>query len=247
MDKEIKNYWDGRSNSYSDMIRDELNSFKKEAWMNLIKEKLEGRDNIKALDVGAGPGFMSIIMDEMGYEVTALDLSEKMIEEAKKNASIAGAKIRFINSNITSLNSEEKFDLIISRNVTWTLEEPEKVYKEWFNLLSDDGVLIIFDANWYLRLSENSLEDEYENDMEEAIEMGYDDGATENQSEECQNIAKELPMTYNERPNWDEKVLNNIGFSRIEIDNNISDKIYTTAEKKAYETTPMFSIAAYKM
>lgn len=40
MGKEIKNYWDKRSNSYSDMIKDELNSFKREAWMNLIREKL---------------------------------------------------------------------------------------------------------------------------------------------------------------------------------------------------------------
>ena len=86
MGKEIKNYWDKRSNSYSDMIKEELNSFKREVWMNLIREKLEGKYDIKALDVGAGPGFLSIIMDKMGYDVTALDLSDQMIKEAKENA-----------------------------------------------------------------------------------------------------------------------------------------------------------------
>lgn len=246
MSKDIKNYWDGRSNSYSDMIKEELNSFKREAWMNLIKEKLEGKDDIKALDVGAGPGFLSIIMDKMGYEVTALDLSDQMIKEAKENARIAGCNIRFINNDIALLESNEKFDLIVSRNVTWTLEEPEKVYRGWFDLLSDDGVLIIFDANWYLRLSKNYLEDEYKRDMEEALEMGYDDGTTESQCEECENIAKRLPMTYNERPHWDKKILEDIGFNEIVIDDNISDRIYTEVEKKAYETTPMFSIVAYK-
>lgn len=246
MGKEIKNYWDKRSNSYSDMIKDELNSFKREAWMNLIREKLEGKDKIKALDVGAGPGFLSIIMDKMGYEVTALDLSDQMIKEAKENAKVAGCDIRFINNDIALLDSNEKFDLIVSRNVTWTLEEPEEVYKGWFDLLNDDGVLIIFDANWYLRLSKDSLKDEYEHDMEEALKMGYDDGTTESQCEECEAIAKRLPMTYNERPTWDKKVLKEIGFNKIVIDSNISDKIYTEVELKAYETTPMFSIAAYK-
>ena len=82
--------------------------------------------------------------------------------------------------------------------------------------------------------------------MEEALKMGYDDGTTKNQCKECENIAKRLPMTYNERPNWDKKILKEIGFNKIVIDNNISDRIYTEVEMKAYETTPMFSITAYK-
>lgn len=246
MGKEIKNYWDKRSNSYSDMIKEELNSFKREAWMNLIKEKLEGKYDIKALDVGAGPGFLSIIMDKMGYDVTALDLSDQMIKEAKENAKNAECDIRFINNDIALLNSNEKFDLIVSRNVTWTLEDPESVYERWYNLLNDNGVLIIFDANWYLRLSKDNLKDEYEHDMEEAVKMGYDDGTTKSQCKECETIAKKLPMTYNERPNWDKKILKKIGFNEIVIDSNISDRIYTEVEMKAYETTPMFSIVAYK-
>ena len=182
----------------------------------------------------------------MGYDVTALDLSDQMIKEAKENAKNAGCDIRFINNDIALLNSNEKFDLIVSRNVTWTLEEPESVYKTWYNLLNNNGVLIIFDANWYLRLSKEDLKDEYEHDMEEALKMGYDDGTTKNQCKECENIAKRLPMTYNERPNWDKKILKEIGFNKIVIDNNISDRIYTEVEMKAYETTPMFSITAYK-
>lgn len=41
-------------------------------------------ETYKILDIGTGPGFFSIILAEAGYQVTAVDYTEAMLEEAKK-------------------------------------------------------------------------------------------------------------------------------------------------------------------
>lgn len=248
MEMKIEKYWNNRANTYSDSIKEEMNCFKKEVWSKLIKDKVADKENVKVLDVGTGPGFFAIIMAQMGYDVTAIDSSETMLQEAKCNAELAGVKVDFVKSDVEELQSLNKsFDLIISRNVTWTLKEPEKAYTEWFNLLKEDGRLVIFDANWYLRLTNSESEEEYEKNIKSAEIRGFKNKASETQSKECEKIAKSLPMTYNLRPEWDEKVLRQCGFKRITIEKNISDIIYTEEEKIAYKTTPMFSICAYKL
>ena len=54
------------------------------------------------------------------------------------------------------------FDVIVNRNVTWTLENPKDAYKEWMRVLKPGGSLIIFDACWYLW--------NYDKDLEKSIE-----------------------------------------------------------------------------
>ncbi|MFC0904423.1 hypothetical protein ACFHWD_06950 [Clostridium sp. MT-14] len=52
---------------------------------------------------------------------------------------------------------------------------------------------------------------------------------------------------YKLRPAWDEEVLMKCGFLKVDLENDISEKIYTEEEKMAYRTTPMFSICAWKL
>ncbi|NMM63557.1 class I SAM-dependent methyltransferase [Clostridium sp. P21] len=248
MELSIQNYWDNRANTYSEMINEDMNSFKKEAWCKIINNKVSDKNEVKVLDIGTGPGFFAIIMAQMGYDVTAVDCSCTMLKEARYNAELAGVKVNFIKSDGEKLNFENKsFDLIISRNVTWTLKEPEVAYKNWFQLLKEDGRLVIFDANWYLRLAKSGFDEEYEKDMKLARNMGYDCKTNKGQRNQCEEIAKNLPMTYKIRPEWDKEVLRQCGFKKIIVEKDISDKIYTEEEKVAYKTTPMFSICAYKL
>ena len=76
--------------------------------------------------------------------------------------------------------------------------------------------------------------------------MGYDCKTNEKQRSKCRDIARNLPLTYELRPQWDKKVLTQCGFKKIIIEEDISDEIYTKEEKAAYRTTPMFSICACK-
>ena len=48
------------------------------------------------------------------------------------------------------------FDVVVSRNVTWNLPEPERGYAEWARVLRPGGLIINFDANWYRYLIDDS-------------------------------------------------------------------------------------------
>ena len=43
---------------------------------------------------------------------------------------------------------DEEFDVIVSRNLTWTLPDAEHAYQEWFRVLKPGGVMINLDANY---------------------------------------------------------------------------------------------------
>lgn len=88
LEKEIIDYWTRRAPSYSEINQKELCGRQKELWtsyiMRRVQDAMPEREGIKALDIGAGPGFFSIILGMAGCEVTALDRNPAMMAEAKK-------------------------------------------------------------------------------------------------------------------------------------------------------------------
>ena len=71
-------------------------------------------------------------MSLAGHEVTAVDVSSQMIENAKENAKAYDVHINFVQVGGINLPFEDKsFDFIISRNVLWNLEYPKEALKEW--------------------------------------------------------------------------------------------------------------------
>ena len=93
-------YWSQDAENYGDIIRKELASFRVKAWQNYLREKLPA-DTRKVLDLGCGPGFFSIILAEMGYEVTAVDCSEGMLAQARQLVKRAGLEIT-LQQNVTA-------------------------------------------------------------------------------------------------------------------------------------------------
>ena len=86
--QEIKSYWSERAEGYSKVNQEELEGEQREKWIQVLKEKFPDQEpeEIKVLDIGTGPGFFAVILAEQGYQVTAVDYTEEMLKEAKKNA-----------------------------------------------------------------------------------------------------------------------------------------------------------------
>ena len=156
-DKQRYSQWES-GEGYHRYITEELMSFRKEAWKKQILRHLNGRTGLEVLDVGTGPGFFACILAEEGMKVTGMDQSAGMLEKARENAERIGVNPSFVQMNVNSLDfADETFDLVISRNVTWTLQYPERTYSEFRRILKPDGMLLIYDANWHAHFYDEEL------------------------------------------------------------------------------------------
>lgn len=243
---EVKTKWEYSALGYSEIIKDELKSFRVKEWVKLIEKQVENKKALKILDIGCGPGFFSIILSKNGHNVIGIDCCENMIKEANKNAQNENVSPLFIQMDSHELDFEDNtFDLIISRNVTWTLADPIKAYTEWKRVLKQNGKLLIFDANWNLDKYDENLKIENERRKNECLAKYGSIYDSYDGPEECKVVSK-LPLEDKLRPQWDEVALSQIGFKNLVMERDITDIVWDEKEKLLYGATPMFMISCKK-
>ncbi|HWR08746.1 class I SAM-dependent methyltransferase [Sporomusa sp.] len=247
LENRIEKYWDKRADSYNELVQKEMAGGKKEAWESLLLKYTGTGENLQVLDVGTGPGFFAILLAGLGYSVTAIDKCEDMLKRARQNAMSVGKNIRFLKADAHAVDLRTgSIDLIVSRNVTWLLPNPLEVYQEWYRLLKPTGKVLVFDANWHLRISDPELQQQCDKYRQLAIEKGYQDQFTPEQRAESDAIARQLPLSYEKRPVWDLQAFQQCGFQQIEIQENISCLVDDEIQQILYYPTPMFAICASK-
>ena len=240
-------YWTNRAKGYSQTNQDELATDKRKIWQKLILNHAPNKNKLRILDIGTGPGFLAITLALAGHEVTAVDVTQAMIDQAKDNASQYRVKVNFVLSDVHCLPFDDNhFDLIVLRNVTWNLSNPTLAYQEWFRVLNSQGKLLNFDANWYLFLFNKDLYSQYMQDRQNTMNYGIEDHYRQTNTQEMERIAKLLPLSKEIRPEWDMNILQSIGYKNIHIHNDISKIVWDEIEQINYHSTPMFLIAAEK-
>ena len=205
--KENEKYWADRAEGYCQVNIGELKSDKKLEWIDIIKSNapvFAGDRRLKVLDIGCGPGFFSIILASAGYDVTAVDYTEEMLNKARENAGDLKDRLSLEEwTHIILEFGEGDFDLIVTRNLTWNLKDPEKAYKSWYKVLRNGGNMINFDANWYLHLFDDEKRREYESDRKNVELSGMEDHYTCTDIDSMEDIARQLPLSKIQRPVWD--------------------------------------------
>lgn len=245
--KRTEKFWDESAQIYNDIILEELNGFKRASWQQLIEQFLGAESKLRLLDVGTGPGFFAVLTSLMGHQVTAVDSSPEMLNRAQANAQASGVNVEFLIADVSQLPFEpESFDVILSRNVTWTLPHPVETFTHWFKLLKPNGKLIIFDANWNSYLVTDATRLSYQQDVETAKLAGAVHELAPAMEQEGDAIALTLPLTYEVRPEWDLKVLKEIGFEQVVTHSGFDHLIHSESERLQYQSMPMFGICATK-
>lgn len=249
---ENRAYWTQRAPSYSEVNREELATDQREIWKRTLVERISGRfpdrmpEAVHVLEVGTGPGFFAILLAEAGYRVTAIDLTPSMLDEARRNAGDLCPRITFMEMNAQALGfGDEQFDVIISRNVTWNLPEPELAYSEWTRVLKPGGLLLNFDANWYRYLFDDTAKVAYEQDRENSVCEGLDDLNVGENFDRMEEIARRVPLSRAHRPSWDVETLTNLGML-VGADPHIWRRVWSHQEKVNLASTPMFMVYGYK-
>jgi SAM-dependent methyltransferase len=141
----IAGYWDWRSRSYLDQQPLEVDL----EWQALLGRILPPGGGRKALDVGTGRGHFAQYLAQLGYRVTAVDLSPQMVAAARGVAHGKRLRIDFQRQDAEALSFADKcFDTVVSRNLLWTLPDPQRALGEWRRVLKPGGRLLVSDGFW---------------------------------------------------------------------------------------------------
>ena len=228
----IEKYWDTRSADFSRVRRMEIEGADFAAWNEIIKKNLPAGKNLKILDVGTGAGFFAVLLSKLGHEVTGVDMSSKMLIEAEKNIAAFDCRADFFKMNAQELNFDaETFDVVISRNLTWTLPDAMEAYKEWCRVLKIGGVLMNFDSDYG---NKNFLNNETCAKGEVEDEMLV----------ECNEIKNSLRISTHNRPRWDIELLESLGL-QVKSDSDIAPLVHND-KNMFYDSIPLFGIYATK-
>ncbi|MDM8142206.1 class I SAM-dependent methyltransferase [Megamonas hypermegale] len=233
----IINYWSRRSGDFARLRRDELNSYMADLWLEEIRKYMPDKP-CRILDIGTGSGFFAILLGKAGHYVEGIDLTASMIEEAKLLAAKSGVNSVFkVMDAENLLYPDESFDIVLSRNLTWTLPHPRKAYSEWHRVLKKGGMLLNFDADYGKEHLVQDLNSLPQNHAHHNINSDL--------LAECDSIKANLDISQLRRPQWDSSVLQQIGFAHVDTDETVGKRIYSQHDE-FYNPTPLFLIRAVK-
>ncbi len=240
IEERVKQYWTRRAQDFSAVRRMELGDEISDRWMTEIKQHIPKDRPLKILDVGTGAGYFAVLLAKDGHEVWGVDITPAMIEEAKKLAKDCQKSICFQVMDAQKLDfPDETFDVVIARNLTWTLPQPRQAYQEWVRVLAKDGVLLNCDADY----GHEVLQMEAEQGEKTWSSSGYHRGMTEELLTESNQITKAMDISRNRRPEWDLLVLRDMGVHNCECDARAGARILRELNGKA---APTFLITVKK-
>ena len=211
IEQRVRHYWTLRSHDFGVVRKNELDNDMGQRWLCELEKLLPDGKNLRILDVGTGTGFFAILLSQAGQRVEGIDLTPAMLSEAQEVAAQRGLSIVFREMDAQALDyPDESFDVVLSRNLTWTLPEPEKAYREWFRVLKPGGWLLNFDADYAANVRSHSMQN-----CKVAPDSPYGHiGMTDALQQENDEIT--LTMDIGQlRPAWDTRKLNVLSLSGI--------------------------------
>lgn len=114
--------------------------------------EIKSGTSLKILDAGGGMGQIARWLAEMGHQVLLTDMSEQMLEIARKenHANKLEDRIELIHSSIQELPQKiagQKFNLVLAHGVIEWMEKPEEALGILGSMLTDDGVFSLLFFN----------------------------------------------------------------------------------------------------
>ena len=245
-------YWNQRAEGYAQINHAQFSNGRGKAWLRALQEPLchafpdRAPEDIRVLDIGCGPGLFSVLLALQGYDVTAVDYTPNMLAHARENARMRGCEFELVEADAEHLPfADGTFDAIVSRNLTWNLPHPDAAYAEWNRVLAHGGIIVNFDANWYLHLFDESAKAAYERDRVTTREAGAEEECEIEGYERMDDIARQMPLSPIERPAWDLRTFDELGMS-TQTDETIWQDVWNEEEKLNFASTPLFRLVATK-
>ena len=149
-------FYDNLAEDYDAMTGFEKRFIHEKPFFNLLMQRF---GITTALDAGAGTGFHSLLLGQLGVHMTAMDASSKMLEHVKAHAKDLRIKIDLVKSNFHDLphTLDKKFDAVLCMGNSLphllTSEELIQSLKNFSAVLRPGGVLFVQLLNYARILS----------------------------------------------------------------------------------------------
>ena len=118
--------------------------------VNLVCQAVEKQINLisdkEILDFGGGTGLLTLPLAKQAKSVTLVDISEKMLEQARLKAEQQDIKnIQFLEQDLLEKPLEKEFDLIVVCRVLHHMPDLDVALSLFHQHLKEDGQLLIAD------------------------------------------------------------------------------------------------------
>jgi SAM-dependent methyltransferase len=142
----VREYWDVDSATYDDDAgHHPRTSTELSAWRGALRSLLPAPP-ARVLDAGAGTGFLSLLLAELGYEVTALDLSVGMLGRLRDKAAGRGLEVAVVEGDAAQPPAGP-FDAVVERHLLWTVPAPGAALAAW-RAAAPHGRLLLVESEW---------------------------------------------------------------------------------------------------
>ena len=225
MKEEINQVWTNRSRDYSKFVQAGLSKkYEREGWQKIFTEEI-GVEKKKVLDVGTGPGVVAIQLAELGHDVSAVDLSEGMLEEAKENATRFGVTINFQKGDAENLPFPDSyFDVVVAKYVLWTLPDPLKALSEWHRVVKPGGKVVYVDGNWYQDLQRSWWRRRWRS-FAKFVTM-VTEFRNPNKAKDFDDKTRDkLWSTHANRPDDDLNMMRGVGFEKVQMRDGLKRRV----------------------
>ncbi|MCS6937157.1 MAG: methyltransferase domain-containing protein [Candidatus Bipolaricaulota bacterium] len=118
----------------------------------------------RVLDIGCGPGFVTLLFAERAQEAIGLDLTPAFLERARQRQEELGLKnVRFLEGDAEQMPFEDSsFTIVISHKAFHHFANPRKILSEVHRVLRPQGRLVLGDTISSDDPSVNSVHNELE-------------------------------------------------------------------------------------
>lgn len=115
--------------------------------INLILKNVSIPHNAKILDAACGAGRHSILLSQMGYNVTAFDLSKSLLKIGMQNCCELKTDVKFVCADIRNAHFKSHFNLVLNMFTSFGYFQTDSENFRFFvnarSFLSEGGFIVV--------------------------------------------------------------------------------------------------------
>ena len=146
---DIRVYWDVDAATYDNSPSHYPRRPQEQAAWSATLRRLLPAPPAAVLDMGAGTGFLSLLLAAQGYQVMAADIAPGMLARLQVKAADQGLSIEVVETDAIRPPAGQ-FDAVIERHLVWTLPDPAGALAAW-HAAAPDGRLVLVEGSWTAR------------------------------------------------------------------------------------------------